>query len=129
MLDASGALCWLLDEPGARRMDAVLADDQRTLIHAVNLLEVRYRLLRLNAVLAEAALTMLLATGVEVDRDLSDGLLTVAASLKTTYAPIALGDTFAVAAAIRRDATLLTTDRGELEKVAAAGACQIEFLR
>jgi len=129
MLDASAALCWLLDEPGAERMDVILADDRATLIHGVNLVEVRYRLQRLDAALAEAALSTLFATGMEVDRDLSDELLTIAARLKATQAPIALGDTFAVAAAIRRGATLVTTDRGELEKVAAVGVCQIEFLR
>ena len=129
MLDASAALCWLLDEPGAERMDAILADDRPALIHGVNLVEVRYRLQRLDATLAEATLSTLFATGVDIDRDLSDELLTIAATLKATRAPIALGDTFAVAAAIRHGATLATTDRGELEKVAAAGICQIEFLR
>jgi PIN domain nuclease of toxin-antitoxin system len=39
------------------------------------------------------------------------------------------GDAFGVALAVQRGATFLTTDRGELEKVAAAGVCRIEFLR
>ena len=67
--------------------------------------------------------------GIRVVYRMDEPLLAQAAELKAHHAPIALGDIFAVALAIRERATLLTTDRRELEKIAAAGLCQIEFLR
>ena len=62
-------------------------------------------------------------------RHISDDLIAQVVSLKTDFTPIALGDTFAVGLAVIREATLVTTDRGELQKIATAGACNIEFLR
>ena len=60
---------------------------------------------------------------------MDEALLATAVELKAHYAPIALGDVFAVALAKERGAALVTTDRAELEKVASAGVCVIEFLR
>jgi hypothetical protein len=60
---------------------------------------------------------------------MDDALPARAARLKTEQTPIALGDVFAVALAAERGAVLVTPDRRELEKVAAAGECTIEFLR
>ena len=52
-----------------------------------------------------------------------------AVALKAHQAPITLCDVFAVALAQETGATLLTTDRGELEKLSTAGICAIEFIR
>jgi hypothetical protein len=43
--------------------------------------------------------------------------------------PIALAGTFAVALAAVRGATLLRSDRADLEKIAAARICELEFIR
>lgn len=129
VLDASAAICWLTDEPGAERMEEILAGDEPIVIHAVNLLEVQYNLLRVGEKEWQAANQILRTTRIEVVRDMDDDLLARAARLKAHQAPIALGDVFAVALAQRQVATLLTTDRSELQKIADAGICQIEFLR
>jgi PIN domain nuclease of toxin-antitoxin system len=129
VLDASAVLCWLADEPGAERMEQVLAGDETRVIHAVNLLEIEYYLLRRGEQALQTGLQRLDAVGVEVARDLDDALLLAAARLKAQNAPIALGDTFAVALAAQRGATLLTTDREELGRLDGLGICSFEFLR
>lgn len=62
-------------------------------------------------------------------RVLDEASLDLAVELKARLTPIALGDVFGVALAATRGATFVTTDRHELEKVAAAGVCAMEFLR
>jgi PIN domain nuclease of toxin-antitoxin system len=129
VLDASAVLCWLKDEPGAPRVTSVLVGDDSTLLHAVNFVEVRYYLLRRGEAALRRGLAQINATRIQVVPSLDDTLVELASRLKAEQTPIALGDVFAVALTIRERATLLTTDRGELEKIAAAGICQIEFLR
>lgn len=129
VFDASAVVCWLDGEPGATRMVAILETDELQLLHAVNLVELRYRYLRRGERHLLRALQTIEAGGILVDRTMSNNILQAAAQLKATQTPIALGDTFAVALAIVRGATLVTTDRGELQKVADADLCEIEFLR
>lgn len=129
VLDASAVLCWLNDEPGAERMEDVLATGEPTLIHAVNLVEAQYYFLRRGEEALRDASERIEAARIEVVRTMDEELLQTAVRLKANYPPIALGDVFAVALAIQRQATLLTTDRRELEKIALAGICRIEFLR
>lgn len=129
VLDASAVLCWLLNELGGPRVVQVLSGGAPVLIHAVNLVEVRYKLSRLSQADRQTGDLRIAAAGIEVVRSLDDEILAMAVRLKAGYVPIALGDVFGVALAAQRGATFLTTDRGELEKVAAAGICGIEFLR
>ncbi|MBI2939359.1 MAG: PIN domain-containing protein [Chloroflexi bacterium] len=129
VLDASAVLAWLKAEPGGERVREVLREGDPALIHAVNLVEVQYHLVRLGEQALQAATQQMQGAGIEVVRDLDDALLAKVVRLKAHHAPLALGDAFAVALAVQRSATLLTTDRGELEKVSSAGVCPIEFLR
>lgn len=129
VLDTSAVLCWLQDEPGAERVADILAGTEPVLLHAVNLVEVRYSLLRRGERLMNVSLERMWAARIQVIREMDDQLLAVATRLKAHQAPIALGDAFAVALAVTQGATLVTTDRNELQKVEAAGVCAIEFLR
>jgi uncharacterized protein with PIN domain len=129
ILDASAIVCWLDNEPGAERLAELVAADSDLLIHGVNWVEVQYRTLRQSGARLQDAMAWLANCGAEVVRDLDDGLMAEAARLKAFHTPIALGDVFAVALAVQRGATLVSTDRSELEKIAQAGICQIEFLR
>ena len=67
------------------------------------------------------------AAGVAVEMTFSEPLLAIASSLKANRTPISLADAIAVGFAITEGATLLTTDRGEMEKL--SDVCSIEFLR
>lgn len=129
VFDSSAIICWLLGEPGAPRMRAVLSGPGRMLFHAVNLVEVRYLLQRRGDIARQQGDQRITAAGIEIVRSLDEEILATAVQLKARFSPIALGDVFGVELAAQRGATFLTTDRGELEKVAAAGICQIEFLR
>jgi len=129
IVDASAIVCWLMAEPGARRIIEILGGDDPVLLHAVNLVEVLYYFQRRSERALALALQRIQASGIEVARTMDDALLGRAASLKAERAPIALGDTFAVALAAQRGATLLTTDRAELGKLEGAGICAIECLR
>ena len=128
VLDSSGVVAWLKAEYGGRRVAEVLASRVGVAIHAVNLVEVNYFFMR-RSVPEEHAAERLKASAVEIVQSIDDEMLSIASRLKAHQTPIALGDTFAVALAVTRDATLLTTDRAELEKIMAAGLCEIEFLR
>ena len=86
-------------------------------------------MLRLGPTAWTMAQERIAAIGVTVDHTTDEAFLREAARLKAERAPIVLGDVFAVALTARLGGTLVTTDRGELTKVAAAGDCLIEFLR
>lgn len=129
VLDASAIHCWLADEPGAVRMEEVLGGTEPTFIHAVNLIETEYHLLRRSERALHAGIERIRLAGVEVARDLDDPLLAIVVQLKVRLAPIALGDTFAAALAAQCGATLVTTDRSELGKLEGVRICATEFLR
>ncbi len=129
VVDASALVCLLLDEPGARRVADFLLEASLSEMHSVNLLEVHYRLLRDGERAYEVGCSRIGALGLNVVWEMDETMMRVAAELKAFRAPIALGDVIAVALAITRKATLLTTDRAELQKIREAGLCEIEFVR
>jgi predicted nucleic acid-binding protein len=129
VLDASAVVCWLRDEEGSDRIADMLEESEQKLLHVVNLLEVGYIVFRKAGISFQIVLERLVAAGVEFVRELDDTTLARAVDLKLSQAPISLADAVAVAVAVTRGATLVTTDHGELDKVAEAGICQIEFLR
>ena len=128
VLDASALLAWLLNERGADRLDSVmraLPSDAR--IHVVNLAEVHYHALRRGASQLDHTKELIAGLGLNVERTTSDALLAQVVQLKATRTPLSLADAFAVGFAMTEGATLLTTDRGEMEKL--SDVCSIEFLR
>jgi predicted nucleic acid-binding protein len=98
-------------------------------LHAVNWVELRYLERREQLPVGDPLRQFMEVVGVELSTELSPAYLERAADLKARYPPIALGDCFAVALAQTLSATLITTDRNELQKVADAGTCAIVFLR
>ena len=128
VLDASAVLAFLRDEEGAARVEEALALDT-TYIHAVNLCEVYYDLLRNHdEIVAELAVDILAKNGVITVEDLTLPLLRVAARLKA-QGSVALGDVFAIALAMRQGIPVLTCDRGEFSAFAESGSVAVEFLR
>lgn len=129
VLDASAIVCWLRKEDGVERFRAIVADERPCIQHAVNTIEVGYILWHKQGEPMERIRVLMEVIGVEMVREVDEELLRQTVQLKIGQAPISLADAFAVALAVQRRATLVTTDRGELEKVARAGVCPIEFLR
>ena len=127
-LDASAVLCWARVEKGMARVEEVLDDPGALVtIHVVNLIEVRYHFLRRDRRIMNETVERLEAAGVVVVREISEPMEALAAEIKANFAPVSLADAIAVAHAATTGAVLLTTDRGEMEKLTRI--CQIEFLR
>ena len=130
VLDSSAILCFLRNEPGADIVDALLTDTaNQHVIHAVNWTEVRYLERRGQLPKDKSLQEFTSQVDISISNELSPAFREGVALLKAEYPPIALGDCFAVALAQALDATLVTTDRSELEKLAVEGICKILFLR
>jgi PIN domain nuclease of toxin-antitoxin system len=128
VLDTSAVLAYLLDEEGARRVTDAIASGS-ALVHAVNLCEVYYNLLRFHdEILVETIIADLQDSGVVTIEDLSLPLIRIAAQLKA-QGNIALGDVFALALAMREGVPVLTSDRSEFSAFAASGRVLVEFIR
>jgi ribonuclease VapC len=113
VLDAFAVMAYLLDEPGAERVEELLgnAEDGRARVSmsTVNLAEVLYRLERSQGAAAAQrfldALAGLALRFVNADMDLS----TAAAKVKAAF-PVSLGDAYATALGQRLGASVVTGD-------------------
>lgn len=130
VLDSSAVACLLRNEPGVDIVERLLIDSaNQHYIHAVNWIEVRYLERRGHFPTDKPFSDFIRATGVTVVSELTPSFTEKVALLKADYPPIALGDCFAVALAQTLEAVLVTADRGELDKIATAGECQVLFVR
>lgn len=130
VLDASALIAYLRDEPGGEAVEACLSvEPPACLAHAVNLCEVFYTFLRRSGEEeARRALDDLQAVGVRVREDLDEAFWQQAGRYKVQYA-IPLPDAIAVALADRFGAEVVTSDRGDFEKIAHSGVCGVKFIR
>ena len=131
VLDACTLLAFLGNESGADRVGTLLADvNNICLVHAINLCEVYYDLLRQNgAQFAREAIATLVAAGVEVRNDMDESFWQQAGDLKVNPGKLSLADCFALALTLRTGATLVTSDHHEFDRVDALGICPILFIR
>ncbi len=130
VLDACAVIAAQQREPGGERLLAWLIErETRAEIHALNVCEIYYDLLRRNP---QAELDLLLDElarwGVSVEQGISFPLLRRASEIKALWRRIALADCIALALAEQRGGELLTTDHHEFDPLAAAGY-PIRFLR
>ena len=120
VLDAYAMMCYLQKEPGALDVHKYLKQAQKEettlFLNVVNLVEILYTVeRRYDEAMANQLMTTLPAlpiTLVNVDQSLAQ----MAAKIKATKAPIALGDSFCIATAIKYEASILTGDP-EFKKV------------
>jgi PIN domain nuclease of toxin-antitoxin system len=131
ILDAGALLAALKYETGGELVDAILLDDANScLIHAMNACEVFYDVMRASGE-AQALETLqgMQAAGLQTREDMDPEFWQDAGRIKADLRRISLADCCAVALARREGAVLVTTDRTELEPVAAAGLCEVQFIR
>lgn len=130
VLDSSAILCFLRDEAGADVIEPLLMDaDAHHFLHAINWVEIRYLEQRGQLPEDNPFRQFIETVGVEISTEISPTYLERVAFLKAHNPPIALGDCFAAALAQTLGAMLITTDRGELQKIADKKECAILFLR
>jgi uncharacterized protein with PIN domain len=130
VFDACAVIALLDDEPGAEAVEALLEAENRCLIHFLNVCEVYYHVYRRAGKERAAKLEVILRSyGFELVDALLPVLWQEASELKAEWRRVSLADCFALALAVREKATLVTSDRHEMEPVAEAGLCPFRFIR
>jgi predicted nucleic acid-binding protein len=131
VLDAFAVVAYLRDEPGAeavaRLLRAARAGRVRLLMHWINLGEVYYTVRREEGS-ARAAVVLAQVKGYPMTllSDCAEEFLLTAADLKATYS-ISYADAFAVALAVREEATLVTGDP-ELKPLGTVGVVRLSWI-
>lgn len=130
VLDASAMLAYLHGEVGAVIVENALLDTTgQCLVHSINLCEVYYIVHRdADEVTADAAVNDFRVLGVVERPDFDEAFWKEAGKLKAGGS-ISLPDCFGITLTNRVGGTFLTADHGELDKIAAAGICNITFIR
>lgn len=131
VFDACSIIALLDGEPGAEVVEALLEKDtHRCLIHVLNVCEVFYHVYRRAGAERAAGLKGVLESyGFELDDSLPAALWRTAGQLKADWRRVSLADCFALALAVRRKATLVTSDHHELDRIAQSGLCPFRFIR
>ena len=110
--------------------NALLEAGSQCVAHSVNLCEVYYVVWRKGGeVAAEGAVNDLKAAGVIERSDFDEAFWQEAGKMKAVRVRVSLADCCAIALTNRVGGTLLTSDHHELDSVAAAGLCNINFIR
>ncbi len=131
VLDSCAVIAFLQQELGAEVVvEALKNPRQRCIIHAINACEVYYDIYRRAGEKDAAALDGILAElGIELVHTISTDLWRTAGKLKAEWRRVSLADCFVLALAILEDGTVLTSDHHELDRVAQAAVCPIQFIR
>ena len=137
VLDASALLAYLNDEPGGSEIEKLLLDEaSECLVHAVNIIEVYYRVAR-NAGkhLAEEMLADLERAGVQVREDLDDALRRTAGDLRVLVLDSSgprrgsIADCLCAALAEREGCPVVTSDVNDFAPLVEHGRCVVRTFR
>ncbi len=130
VIDANAMIAVLNGEPGADVVENLLAPQGVTAYaHAVNICEVFYGVLRTGTENdAQEALKDIQSLGIQTRADMDDQFWQDIGRIKATHR-LSLADAFAVALARKLNGELVTSDHHELEPLAQAGVCKINFFR
>ena len=127
--DACAIIALLRGEQGGDKMRDLLLDPaSEARMHAVNLGEVYYLALRRDAADAAKVIEQVPRLGIQVRRDLDDDFVRLAGKWKAGNR-LAYADAFVLALAERDNATVVSTDHGELDPIAAQGSISFLWLR
>ena len=131
VLDSCAVVALLQREPGAEVVAGALkGPGNRCLIHAVNVCEVYYDLYRRSGEEDASALEEILVDlGIELVETIPSALWRTAGKLKAEWRRISLADCLALALAILENGTVLTSDHHELDPIAQAAVCPLQFIR
>ena len=131
VLDACAMIAFLGGEAGAVAVEkALLEAGSQCIAHSINLCEVYYVVWRKGGeVAAKDAVNDLKAAGVIERSDFDEAFWQEAGKMKAVQVRVSLADCCAIALTNRVGGTLLTSDHHELDSVAAAGLCNITFIR
>ena len=131
VFDSCAVVAFLQREPGAEVVAEILKDQQnRCLIHAINACEVYYDIYRRGGEEdADALEEILEVSGIEVVETIPSSLWQIAGKIKAEQRRVSLADCLALALAILENGTVLSSDHHELDRIAEAAICPIQFIR
>lgn len=131
VMDSTAMIAFLNGEPGADVVENFLLDMSSTsLAHAINVCEVYYQAYRQSGdQAAETALKKIADVGIRTVEDFDEVLWKEAGRLKAIHRKVSLADCLGLALTIRTGGEFITSDHHELDPLAAAGVCQINFFR
>jgi uncharacterized protein with PIN domain len=117
-------------EAGAAVVMGLLQDENRCLVHAINVCEVYYDLYRRDGEeIANGVKDVLEGYGFELVEEIPSILWKTAGKLKGVWKKVSLADCLALALAMEESGTLVTSDHHELDSLAQAKVCPIRFIR
>ena len=136
VLDSSAMVAYLSNEPGGELVSSLFQDNEREVgvcAHAVNLCEVHYHFsLAYDFAAAEKAIAILKGDGIVERNDMDSAFWRDVAFLihsqRSAKFKMALGDACGLALARRVGGEFYTSDRAELQHVAAQ-ICPVTFIR
>ena len=131
LLDACALIAYFKNEPGGAIVEALLLDRTlTTAIHTVNLCEVYYDFIRFaGKPTADQMIEDALGYKIEPLDYMDKEFWKTAGRYKADLKKLSLADCFALAAAKRLNATLVTSDHAEFDKVVPLDICEILFIR
>jgi PIN domain nuclease of toxin-antitoxin system len=131
VLDACALIAFFRREVGGEVVRDILMDARpKVAIHAINMYEVYYDLDRTEGIeAANRSLVVAVEVGIEIREDMDPTFWKVAGQLKSRIKKISVADSFAIALTNRLDATLVTSDHAEFDKIAERNICKILFIR
>ncbi len=129
--DSSSLIAYLHAEDGADVIRDIIRDsDSEIIIHALNLCEIYYDVLRENGPKdAEQSVNSLIGDGIVVSEDLDRSFWMDVGNLKVNQGHLSLADCVAIALARRLNCELLTTDHHEMDKLVGSPTVSIKFIR
>lgn len=131
VLDACALIAFLRKESGGELVrDIILSPKHSIHIHALNLCEVYYDFARgQGESVADEMIQVVSEIGIIIDNDLDRDLWVSAGRLKARIKRISLADTLAVEHTNAFNATLLTSDHKEFDRLDNEKYCKIQFIR
>ena len=131
VLDACALIALLRREPGGEVVDSLLSEKNNTcIVHAVNLCEVYYDLVRrAGEGRAKEVINRLVMAGIFVREDMDTDFWQHAGNIKALHSRISLADCMCIALANRLGAGVWTCDHQEFEPVARKKLCAVTFIR
>lgn len=132
VMDACSMIAYLRGEAGSEVVASILMkEENRCVAHAINLCEVYYDFIRAkDEETARVAIADLQSIGIITTEDMDISFWQEAGKFKAKNS-ISMADCFAIALAMRENATLVTSDHHEFDPIVKNGNCSVpvQFIR
>lgn len=131
VLDSCALIALLRQEQGGEFVDSLLSDKNNTcIVHAMNLCEVYYDLVRLSGEnRAKEVINRLVMAGIFVREDMDTDFWQDAGNFKAIHIRVSLADCICIVLANRLGAEILTCDHHEFDPIVEKGLCKVRFIR